>query len=178
MEIFRLNKFKGQTILEVVIALGAGIVVLSAMTVAVITSLNNASQATTESQANHFAQQGIEIMRNMRNNDYATLSNLSNATYCMADSCKAINSALGSCGLKAASCGLNVKNKYIREVSLTHNSITCLSTGVTPPPGSKQTYVKVQVSWTDNKCTSALSTYCHSVSVESCFSNYSGRTAP
>jgi hypothetical protein len=177
MEQFLFNNHKGQTILEVVVALGAGIIVLSAMTIAVVTALNNASQATAESQATQFAQQGIEIVRSMRNTDYATLSTLS-GDYCMAASCSALTTQTGTCGFKTTSCGTNINNKFIREVSVTQNSSTCLVPGVTPAPGSKQTEVTMTVSWSDSKCRDEDNRFCHNVSIDTCLSNYTGRTAP
>ncbi len=179
MEIFQLNKYKGQTIIEVVVALGAGIIVLSAMTMAVVTALNNASQSTNESQATLVAQQGIEVMRNMRNNNYAALAGLQNNTYCLADSCTSVTSSSNSsCGLQITACPVNVDNKYIRKVELRHNNSACLAANVTPVPGSKQTYVNVIVSWTDSKCQNPSNRYCHSVALNTCLSNFTGRTAP
>lgn len=179
MGIFQLNKYKGQTIIEVVVALGAGIIVLSAMTMAVVTALNNASQSTNESQATLVAQQGIEIMRNMRNNNYSALAGLQNNTYCLAESCTAVTSSSNSsCGLQTTTCPVNVDNKFIRKVELRQNSTACLASNATPVPGSKQTYINITVSWTDSKCRNSSNQYCHSVALNTCLSNYTGRTAP
>lgn len=174
---FLYNKYKGQTVLEVVVALGAGIVVLSALTMAVVTSLNNAAQSNSETQAGQFAEQGIEIMRGMRDNNYVSFSSLS-GTYCLAASCSAATTALGTCGPRTTSCGTNVSNKFVREVQVEQNTSACLVSNVTPAPGSKQTRVIVNVAWTDNKCKDANDPYCHVTSLDTCLSNFSGRVAP
>ncbi|MBI3069818.1 MAG: hypothetical protein HYY87_00750, partial [Candidatus Levybacteria bacterium] len=54
---------KGQTLIEVLLALGTAVVVLSATVVAVLSALNNAQFSKNQSLATQYAQEGMEVMR-------------------------------------------------------------------------------------------------------------------
>jgi hypothetical protein len=60
---------KGQTLLEVIIAITVGIIVIGALTFATISSLRNADFAQKQSQATKLAQEGIEKVRGIRDRD-------------------------------------------------------------------------------------------------------------
>lgn len=64
---------KGQTLLEVIVTSAVGILVVSALTFAVIFSLRNASFAKNQAQATKLAQEGLEIVRSLRDRDGAIL---------------------------------------------------------------------------------------------------------
>lgn len=166
---------KGQTVIETVIALGAGTVILTAMTLLVVTALNNSQQGASESGANNTAEEGMEIARQMKANNWATFSTLT-GSYCVAASCSAITNQSGSCGPKSPSCPVNVNNKYIREITINRNDSSCQPPN--PVPGVTYTKVATTVSWKDSKCTSATNPYCHSTKLESCLANYDSRSAP
>lgn len=169
---------KGLTIIEVVIALGAGTVILTALTLVTLTSLNNSRHGSSEALATQFAQEGMEVLRNMKDNNWSTFNGLSDSTtYCMASSCSVLNSTSGgACGPKVGSCGLNVASQYIREAIVVHDDPKCLP----PLPVAGRIYMsaKSTISWGDSQCTSVSDPYCHSVNIESCFSNFENRTAP
>lgn len=57
---------KGQTLLEVIVTSAVGILVVSALTFAVIFSLRNAGFAKNQAQATKLAQEGIEKVRSFR----------------------------------------------------------------------------------------------------------------
>lgn len=57
---------KGQTLLEVIVTSAVGILVVSALTFAVIFSLRNATLAKNQAQATKLAQEGIERVRSGR----------------------------------------------------------------------------------------------------------------
>ncbi len=61
----------GQTLLEVIVAATVGILVVSALTFAVIFSLRNASFAKNQAQATKLAQEGIEKVRSISDRDEA-----------------------------------------------------------------------------------------------------------
>ncbi len=62
---------KGQTLLEVIVASAVGVLVVSALTFAVIFSLRNANLAKNQAQATKLAQAGIERMRGLRDRNGA-----------------------------------------------------------------------------------------------------------
>lgn len=62
---------KGQTLIEVIVASSVGILVVLALTFAVIFSLRNANLAKNQAQATKLAQEGIERMKSLRDRDGA-----------------------------------------------------------------------------------------------------------
>lgn len=168
---------RGQTLVEVVVALGAAVIILAALTIAVVTGLHNASQSSSQGFSTQAAAAGMELVQKMRDNDWATLSSLS-GTYCLADSCSSLSETSGTCGPKVGSCGVNYNNLYVREVTIAQNAASCLTTSPTPSAPVSQVKVDVTVSWRDSKCTNPSNPYCHSSSLESCLSNVYSKPAP
>jgi len=158
-------KTKGQTLIEVLVGLATAVVILSAITLATLTSLDNIEFSKNQNQATQYANQGMELIRNMRDTQYSLFSQLSNH-YCMAKSCRSLTSAPGMCGssLTQVACGQNV-DTFVREVFFEKQSTTCQGVN---------TKVTVSVSWFDTKCQSSTSPFCHQVVIVSCF----GSTTP
>lgn len=158
---------KGQSLLEITVALGALSVLLTAAALAIIGAISNAQEAKYQNQASIYAQQGIEILRQMRDSNWGTFNSLS-GDYCMADTCTELK-ASGPCGIKPVGpCGVNV-DIYRREVNIQKNDPSCSQGGI------NVTKALVTVSWSDSKCSGA-SNFCRKVQVETCFSNIYGGT--
>ncbi len=167
---------KGETIIEVLVALAIGVTILSSITLAVITALKNTTQSTSQQQATQYAHSAIEKIRIMKENNFSAFLSLPNTTYCFADSCTSLSTNSGSCGPKGVECGLNVANRYIREVTLQHNVSSCEE--ATNDPTLTQSKLTVTVSWKDNTCTDVNNPYCHKTIVETCLSSYSTKKSP
>lgn len=116
-------KSEGQTLIEVLVALSAILIVLSAITSIVISSLDQASVAKNTSVASQLAQEGIEEMK--------LLELPSDGEYCMGDD-KSLSS--GPCN------EFNTLGQYIRSVTISTGDCTPLKE------------VSVKVSWTDSRC--------------------------
>lgn len=171
METFLYNKQTrrietGQTLLELLVAMGAGVVVLSAITVIVITSLYNIQFAKTKNLATQYAQEGLEVTRHLRNSNFAAFNALPQ------DNCLASGSA--TLTPKGAGCGPNVidpyANTFSREIVITLSDVLdnfrCGVPAPLKPPNKK---VTANVSWTDGKCTVA---FCHTVSLTTCLTDF------
>jgi len=177
------SRRSGQTLIEVLAALTAAAVIIAAIISSAIGSLNNSEFSRDTNLAAQFSQQGIEIIRNMRNTNITSISlqSLPDSTYCFAKSCTALVSSNTSCWQKTGnSCGQNV-DKFIREVKIVHNSTDC---NATPTPlgqfGVIPSNVKatVAVYWSDTKCTSSGNLFCHANVISSCFSDFTVVTTP
>ncbi|HSX40637.1 MAG TPA: prepilin-type N-terminal cleavage/methylation domain-containing protein [Candidatus Saccharimonadales bacterium] len=132
---------KGLSLIEVVIALAAGVIVIAAITGTVITSLSNTESSANQNTATKYVQAGIDTVRQMRN--AGTLSPLvGTSAYCMDKSCSALSSSGTTCGPKAASCSQNIDNTYSREVDINFDTCSC----------PNQYQVRVVVAWADSKC--------------------------
>lgn len=161
---------KGSTIIEVIVALAVTMIILTALTVAIVTSLGNVRRSETQNKSSQFVLEGMEIMRRMRDADYTTFFSLE-GSYCLASSCSAVTTANGACGPKIDSCTENVDDFYIREVTIAQDSTTCNSS-------APETKVTVRLTWTDTSCKDDNNPYCHESVLESCLSHFSTRLAP
>lgn len=169
---------KGQTLIEVLVALSAAVVVISAITVTVISSLNNTEYSRDQNLATQYSQEGLETVRNMRDQDIASISQSSipDGVYCLANGCSAINndSSDASCGPRTGlHCSQNINN-FVREITIDHNASTCNGNGPANAPTPSTPTVKVSVStyWGDTKCTDSSNLFCHSVLLTSCLSDF------
>ncbi len=152
---------KGQTLVEALIALGVAIIIISAIVVAVISSLSNTQFTRNQNQANHFAQEGMEITRGIRNLSWLSFLALSSTYYCLPSSPK----NLAVRGINGCTQNVGI---FVREVTIEHTSATCVGTS----------RVTVDVSWSDSKCTDSSNTFCHEVSLVSCFGNNNAVPTP
>ena len=161
----------GQSLVEAMIALAALMMVLSAITIATIAGLSNVIFLRNQDLANKYAQDAIEYIRNIKeNNTTITVDTFSKQftslvnNYCMnsTNTLTAIGAGLTSCST------VNINNTFIRNISISPDNNTYC-----PNPGPlKGTLVTVTVKWTSNKCPAA-SQFCHQVNLTTCFSNRS-----
>jgi len=77
------KKQLGQTLLEALIALSTAVVIISAMTVIVLSSLSNAQFSRNQNQATLYAQQGIEFLKNLAQSDWASFTANTQVNYCL-----------------------------------------------------------------------------------------------
>jgi hypothetical protein len=177
---------KGQGLVEALVALGAAVVIISAITVAVVTAVNNADFAKYQNLATDFAKQGMETIKQQSQlnwNDIATYSGTgANPWWCLPQ---------GTTDLyphDAASClSVNVMNKFARDVTFTKvppnpncptDSPCCIKGAAIIDCANPEsnlllcpTQVSVAVKWTDGKCSTdpnSVDYFCHSVKLDSC----------
>ena len=144
----------GQTLIEVLVSFGVAVVLVSAITIAVLSALSNAQFSKNQNLATQYAQQGMEIIKQMQNNDFAAFDALSSGVaYCLDK-----NSYLE---LKRAMTCTFIDNVFVREAAIEKTSTTCGGTKVT-----------VSTLWSDSKCTgTGQDLYCHSAKLVSCLSD-------
>ncbi|MEX2007564.1 MAG: hypothetical protein WD992_02210 [Candidatus Levyibacteriota bacterium] len=152
---------RGQTLIEALIGLAVAIVIISAIVIAVISSLSNAQFTKNQNQANHYAQEGMEIVRQIRNSSWIAFTSFSSTFYCLDANSKTLTTR------GASGCGQNV-GIYVREIDVEHDSPFCVGTS----------RVAAKVSWSDAKCTDSNNTFCHNVSLISCFGNNNAVPTP
>lgn len=149
---------RGDTLIEVLIALAIVVVVISAITTLGISSLNNAQYTTSQDQAAKYAQEGMEVVRKIRNDDYGAFANY-DGIYCLGT-----NATLDATSSNCTS--PNLDDHYIRTVEVRPDD-GC---------GVDLSHTTVEVSWTDGKC--EPETYCHTSRLSSCFSTLSPVQSP
>lgn len=174
----------GQTLIEVLVALTAAVVIIAAIVSASLNALTSSEFTRSQNTATQATQQGMEIIRNMRNVSIASLSAsyLPDDYYCLAKSCSSLLNSDSNCWVRTtSSCSQNY-DTFVRQVTVLHDSADCNATP-TPvglPEGVLTGNVKITVttSWFDNKCTDSSNPYCHSVVSSSCFSDFTVAPTP
>jgi Tfp pilus assembly protein PilV len=176
----KLNQ-KGQSLVEVVIALAIAVTIVIAFTNATISSIRNANYAKNQNQATKYVQQALEVIRAIRDQDgtidgtnaFSTLFNT------------AQNTAVGSTGYtgncyklvkdsstklylfqmtKSTSCtetaadDEQLDTQFYRKINISDDGA---DTPLTTPPTYSRKKIRVKVYWTDSKGThsSDITTY-------------------
>ncbi|MBI2028735.1 MAG: hypothetical protein HYT07_03960 [Candidatus Levybacteria bacterium] len=155
---------KGQTLLETLLALSAAVFILSAITSVVISSLSNTTFTKNQNLANQYAQEGLEVIRQIKSSSWATFSGLA-SNNCLPQS--KILTASSNCIMDG------IVGIFIRAIDIDHVSSECPDSGGNPI-GSK---VASTVFWSDGKCP-AGNPYCHKVEIISCFYNIEVKPTP
>ena len=159
MVVFKREDMKGQSLIEVLLALGAAVVIITAITAVVTSALNNAQFSKNQNLANQYAQQGMEVVRAIRDKSSGTFFSLPGGpNFCLPqNSTELVNRSGPDCD------GEGNVGIFIRAITLKNDS-DCA--------GAANTKVKatVSVAWNDSKCTSAGNPFCHEVKLVSCFS--------
>lgn len=142
---------KGQTLVELIMAVAVGTVIVTAIVAITTLSLRNSEFAKTDIQATRYSQETIEWLRIERDKNWTTLfgkSGVNAQTYCLPT--LTWPQAAGPCLASQVISGTVFK----REVSLSNRD---LEAGV---PGNETIEAQVTVTWTDNSGTheSKLST--------------------
>jgi len=147
--LIRNQLFSGQTLIETLAAIAIITVVITAMGISVTTALSNAEFNQNETLATKYAQQGTEIMQQIRDDNYPVFQTY-NGIYCLSK---------GQTSLGSVQSGCTVPNvdKFIRSIQIQQNACA-----------NNVSKVTVTVSFTDGKCQS--NTYCHSEVDTSCLS--------
>jgi len=162
----------GQTLLEVLLAFSISILVLSAIVLGVTKSLSNTQYAKNQGLANSYAQEGIAVVRQIKDSGLNKLSSYThNIKYCLEQN-SIILKKLSEESSSAENCLPNVADIFSREVKFEHDSSDCSG------KGSNGSRVTVKVLWSDSKCPTGANIYCHNVELISCLFDIDQKQAP
>lgn len=158
----KININSGQTLVEVSIALSAILLTLAAIAILIVISVSNSVYIKNQSQAAKYAQEGMEQVRYLKNNNIPLFSSY-DGSWCMGDN-NSLTISSGACST------VNVNSQYIRQVDFEKNSLDINCSG--------QTKVTVTVKWQSAKCTGTDTgaRYCHKSVLISCFRDPSGQS--
>lgn len=164
---------RGQTLLEVLLAFSVSLLVLGATIFGITVSLSNTQYTKNQNLANSYAQEGMAVVRQIRDSDWTTFSQyVTNTAYCLGqDPMELEELTLPNQNCLAQSPVPAVGGIFSREVRFEHNLLSC---GAMGEMGSK---VAVEVSWTDNKCPVGTP-LCHKVELITCFANIDQKPTP
>jgi len=163
---------KGQALLEALIALGAATIVMSAIALAVISSVNNSDFSKYQNQATQYSQQGIEILKQQSVSAWPTFSGYtSGSTYCFPSGATLTLSVGVNC-----SPNIGTNDFFVRSAVITKSSLDC--PGNPNDAGHRGTLVSVSTAWSDGKCKDSANLYCHSVVLNSCITDVNRVASP
>lgn len=178
---------RGQTLLEILLAFSASILVLSAVILGIVTSLNNTQYTKNQGLANSYAQEGMAVVRQIRDSGWNNFKNLddfydTNTTYCLGTS----PMGLEKLALPAKNCReqspVPADGIFSREVKFDHDKSRngcCSDSSSNCSTGTAGSKATVKVSWADSKCPSGTGNpLCHSVELITCFSSIDLKLTP
>lgn len=149
----------GQALLEALLALAFAVVIITAVVIAVITTLNNSSFTKNQNLASQYAQEGLDIARNMRDSKYDEFKALPSAQFYCAENGTLSEGEFCSAG------------DFIRQIYIDHG---VGGVGGRDENGNQRcevgsSFVSSIVLWADSKCSEENP--CHRMQLDSCFSN-------
>lgn len=150
---------KGQTIIEAVVALVTILLILTAIAVVIVSGLYNSTYIKNQNEANKFAQQGMELVRNIQQNSLSTFKGYvdSAVLYCIDDQTSSLYSQ------DCTNTGVNTGSSFNRTIEFTKNASECNNSN----QATQSLKVNVTVRWSSSKCP-ADNTYCHKSELVSC----------
>ncbi len=150
---------KGQSLIEVMVALSVAVVVMTAIVASVVIAIANSQFSKSQNLANHYARQGMEFLRQLARSDWNNFISYDNEKYCLTEDQLLYE-------IESTTCDGSRINNFKREVEIYHESDDCVIVN-SPDKGSK---VVVVVLWNDGKCQSE-GAFCHEVRLDSCMQN-------
>lgn len=155
-EMFLKNQQAGQALIEALLALAFSVIIVTGVVIAVITSLSNVTFTKNQNLASSYAQEGLDIARNLKESNYQTFFSLSNGEYCATS---------GSTALTPGSCAVG---SFTRGIYINHQGRDRGNVLKCPSVNGSGSFVASIVSWNDSKCQNAL-VKCHKVQLDSCY---------
>lgn len=150
---------KGQSLVELVITLGLCVVIISAISFIIMTSLKNVQNNNNGKAASDYAQEGMELVRHIRDTDIKAFRRY-NGLYCLGKN----QNQLGNSVLSCTNPNIDI---FIRTVAIEQS----------PGCGNNSAKITVTVMWNDGKCATA-NDYCRKQPLISCLSTDKKILAP
>ena len=169
-----LSTQKGITLIEALVSFAVGLIIVTAITIAVLSALVNSQSSKNRNLAASYAQQAMEILRQKRDSG----SSFSNGSYCLRKDCANFSSLGTGCAPNVGTgCDTNqdLTNgfSFRRQVDIERRQVD-IESGSGKCGGLNK--FTVTVSWTDNKCSS--NAFCNSVQLISCMADYTAVPTP
>lgn len=153
--------------IEAIVALMTILIIITAIAVVITNGLYNAQFIKNQNEANKYAQQGMELVRNIQQNDLAEFgdTDYQNTTLCIDEATSTLTSDTIKCS------GINTGKYYNRTITFSQGAEPCLGIG---PTGTAlpvtETKVTVTVAWSSSKC-DKTNTFCHKSILQACLPN-------
>lgn len=155
----KINNYQsGQTIIEAIVALVTILLIVTAIAIVIVNGLYNSSFIKNQNEANKYAQQGMELVRDIQKNDLESFQGFVNSgMHCINEATSVIES------VGCSDTSINTGSAYNRIITFSTDPVICESTN--QPTGSLK--VTVTVKWSSSKCPNT-NTFCHKSELVSC----------
>lgn len=169
-----MKRQKGQSIIEALVALMTILLIMTAIAIVIVNGLYNSQFVKNQNEANKYAQQGMEFVRNIQRNDLQTFANYYGGTSDDPTDPDDTNIPDGPLPLlcivptgttlvadtnpeTCSETGVNLAGVYNRTVSFSLPGEDCQVNEIK---------VTVTVKWSSSKC--GQNTFCHQSQLQSC----------
>jgi type II secretory pathway pseudopilin PulG len=149
-----MKKQRGQTLIEAVVALSVMLLIIAAIAVTVVNGLYNSQFIKNQNLANKYAQQAMEQVRFMQENDLAGFATLS-GSYCVGEDNIFVTGDKNTCPPN-----MGTPPTHKRIVDIEEDVSVCQS---------DEFKITVTDSWSSSKCASD-NAFCHKSELVSCLS--------
>jgi len=150
---------KGQTLIEVLVAMATAVAVMSAIAITVVTSLSNVEFTKNQNLATQYSREGLEVVRRIAKSNWNNFTALNAMSYCLKKGATTIDPVADR--MPPTGCGQNI-DIFRRQIDIEQNSTSCDS--------NTNARITSIVSWSDSKC-GAANVFCHEVRLDSCVAN-------
>lgn len=156
---------RGEILIEALLGLVITMVIITGLIVALSSSVSNSTFSTNQSQATLIAREGLDLVKNIKEDDYLSISGKATGYY-------RLNAGLLVSGGQEE---VTVNNlTFLRQIYLGSDGQDHRNP---PKPacnnGESSIFVVSIVSWWDSKCGSDETKKCHKIELGSCFADLS-----
>ncbi len=159
----------GEILIEALLGLAITIIIVTGLIVALSSSVSNSTFSTNQSQASLIAKEGLDLVKNIKEDDYSSISGKT-GNYCFNDSQDLVSGA--ECPEDVVADNIT----FSRQIYISSNGKDRRKSP--PKPACSEdgpsVFAASIVSWWDSKCGSNENTKCHKIELNSCFTDLTG----
>lgn len=154
----KINRQKGQLLIEAIVAMTLVGIIITGLVIALTYSVNNTNISRDQSLATSYAQEGLDVARNIKDSDFNSFSVLNGFYYLPS----------GSTSISSSNPSTLIDGKFLRQIYINQSGIDGRN-GVQVCTGGTAAFVVSIVTWTDNRCTTGAK--CHNTELNTCFTD-------
>jgi len=159
----------GQTLIEAIVALVTILIIITAISIVVVSGISNSQFIKNQNEANKYAQQGMELVRDVQQNNLSAFRDfVGQGTTCIREETSELyydEDCFNGDVITA--------DHYKRTITFAQDDARCNVPGSLTP----SLRVTVTVKWSSTKCSSD-NTFCHSSELVSCMPYDTPATQP
>lgn len=153
----KIDRQEGQLLLEAIVAMTLVGIIITGLVTALTYSVNNATFSKDQNSATSYAQQGLDVARNIKDSDFTSFATLGGL----------YNLPSGATTISSSNLPTLIDGKFLRQIYISQTGND--SNNVPRCTSGTSVFVASIVTWSDNRCTSGAK--CHTAELNSCFTD-------